>query len=198
MIDWPTVQTRLGVKADGNAGPITYAALLTKVAGKTPPLAPQIALGFVVNASPYGIDANGDRMAAFLGQTAMETGGFVYMQEQGSDAYFTRRYENSAALGNTQPGDGARFHGRGLIQLTGRLNYRAFGRAIGLDLISDPDIAAQPSTAVLIALEYWKENGLNAYADRRDIQGITRRINGATNGLAQRVAYTNIAARLFA
>ena len=197
MINWPVAQSRLGVVADGQAGPVTYAALLTKVAGRSVALAHDLALGFVLNATPYGMDANADRMACFLGQTALETGGFLFMVEQGGPAYCAR-YDGNAGLGNTQPGDGYRFRGRGMIMLTGRANYLAFGRAVGIDLIANPDDAARPDIAVLIAMEFWRERGLNALADQRDVAGITRRINGGSTALAQRMAFTNTARSLLA
>jgi putative chitinase len=141
------------------------------------------------------------RIAHFLAQCAHESGGFRYAQELGGAAYFKRLYEDNRRLaeklGNTQPGDGARYHGRGIIQLTGRYNYRVFGAALGLDLESTPDLAAQPEIGARIALEYWKQKGLNALADADDIVEITRRINGGQNGLADRREYLATAKRIW-
>lgn len=189
-MDWKLAQQRLGVVVDGSFGPVSYAALITKVAGHSVTLAKDLAIGIVANATAYGIDANADRMSCFLGQWCHETAGFLKMQEDGGDAYFTRKYEGRKDLGNTQPGDGARFHGRGPSMLTGRGNYRKYGTEIGLDLVTNPELAAIPSTGILIAMAFWKDRGLNAFADQRDNLTITKRINGGTNGLAQRVAYT--------
>ena len=85
-------------------------------------------------------------------------------------------------------GDGPRFKGRGLIQVTGRANYKTYGAAIGIDLVTDPQQAAEPATSVTIACEYWNWHNLNSFADNDDIITITRRINGGLNGLADRRA----------
>lgn len=89
-------------------------------------------------------------------------------------------------LGNTQPCDGWKFRGRGLKQLTGRANYARCGEAIGEDLVGDPDRLLMPVNAALSAGWFWHANGLNDLADRGDVVGMTRRINGGDIGLAQR------------
>ncbi len=89
-------------------------------------------------------------------------------------------------MGNTEPGDGWRYIGRGLIQLTGRANYHAAGLALGLPLEAEPERAALPDEAALTAAWYWHEHGCNALADNRMIVAITRAVNGGTNGLADR------------
>jgi putative chitinase len=89
-------------------------------------------------------------------------------------------------LGNTQPGDGWRFRGRGLKQLTGRDNYLRCGQAIGEDLVANPDRLVMPVNAALSAGWFWKTNGLNELADRGDVVAMTKRINGGTIGLEQR------------
>ena len=91
-------------------------------------------------------------------------------------------------LGNTEAGDGWRYRGRGLFQLTGRSNYRAAGEALGLPLEASPEFVALPSYAALTAAWFWDNHGLNALADADDIEGITRAINGGLNGLAERKA----------
>lgn len=126
-----------------------------------------------------------ERQAAFLAQLAHESGGLQYMEEIASGA----AYEGRADLGNTQPGDGVRFKGRGPIQLTGRSNYEAAGRALGIDLVNNPERAADPDVAFRVAAWYWNSRDLSAYADRGDFSGITYRINGGYNGAAERVAY---------
>ena len=98
-------------------------------------------------------------------------------------------YEGRTDLGNTQPGDGKRFKGRGPIQITGRANYRHFGRKIGIEIERHPEIAAVPSIGLHLALEYWRSRNLNALADADDIEGITRKINGGLNGFADRKAH---------
>ncbi|MCX5495350.1 hypothetical protein OSH11_11580 [Kaistia dalseonensis] len=140
----------------------------------------------------YGIDTP-LRFAHFIAQAAHETDGFKTLIEYGSEAYFNKRYGPQTSvgkrLGNIEPGDGARFRGRGIFQCTGRANYRFYGQKIGIDLVGAPDMAAQPANSLAIACEYWKAKGLNALADRDDIEGITRKINGGLNGLADRKAY---------
>ena len=126
------------------------------------------------------------RKAAFIAQTAHESGGFYYREELASgDAY-----EGRLDLGNTQPGDGRRYKGRGYIQLTGRANYAEAGRDLGLDLLNFPELAAQPKNAARIAVWFWNKKGLNSLADQGPaaFDSITRRINGALRGKPQRDA----------
>lgn len=91
-------------------------------------------------------------------------------------------------LGNTQPGDGARFIGRGLKQLTGRDNYARCGKALGEDFLSQPERLVMPVNAALSAGWFWAANGLNEIADRGDVVEMTLRVNGGRNGLVQRQA----------
>lgn len=92
-------------------------------------------------------------------------------------------------LGNTQSGDGARYIGRGYKQLTGRANYAACGAGIDLPLLAAPELLEQPSAAALSAGWFWRTRGLNALADRDDIEAITRKVNGGLIGLAERKAW---------
>ena len=128
------------------------------------------------------------RVSHFLAQIGHESAGFRYAEEIASgDAYESRR-----DLGNTKPGDGRRFKGRGLIQLTGRANYREFGEFVGRDLLSDEGartVATDPHLAVLAAVWYWDTRKINAHADKDDVYKVTRRINGGLNGLADRKKY---------
>jgi putative chitinase len=125
------------------------------------------------------------RQAHFLAQVAHESASLRCTEEEATgDAY-----EGRVDLGNTQPGDGRRFKGRGLIQLTGRANYRDYGAAIGLDLLSDAGarkVASDPALAVDVAGWFWDTHELNAVADRDDVEQVTRVVNGALNGLAER------------
>ncbi|MFO1147817.1 MAG: hypothetical protein U1E62_05505 [Alsobacter sp.] len=133
-----------------------------------------------------------ERQAHFIAQAAHETAGFTTLEELGRPAYF-KRYDpctvTGKRLGNTQPGDGLRYKGRGIFQLTGRANYAAYGARLKLPLVDDPDLAAIPENSVRVACEYWKARGLNAWADRDDVREITRRINGGQNGLSDRMRY---------
>jgi putative chitinase len=132
------------------------------------------------------------RIAHFLAQTCEESDGYCTTEEYASGL----AYEWRADLGNNQPGDGVKFKGRGLIMITGRYNYTRYGKLLGLDLVNKPTLAAEPVNAVSIAIAYWSEHGLNAFADKDDIETITRRINGGLNGLATRQAYLIRALRL--
>ncbi|WP_338523379.1 glycoside hydrolase family 19 protein [Pseudomonas batumici] len=97
-------------------------------------------------------------------------------------------YANRMGNGDASSGDGWAFRGRGLIQITGRTNYQACGDALGVDLIGNPDLLAQPQYAALSAAWYWATNGLNTLADAGSFDAITQRINGAQNGAADRQA----------
>lgn len=132
----------------------------------------------------YGIDT-ALRLAHFLAQAAHESDGFKTLNEYASG----KAYEGRKNLGNIHPGDGPRFKGRGIFQLTGRSNYRRIGGIIGVDLENHPELAATPDIAVRTACEYWRVHSLNALADGNDIIHITLRINGGENGLTQRRAY---------
>jgi len=127
------------------------------------------------------------RIAHFLGQTCEESAGFRTTEEFASG----QEYEGRRDLGNTEPGDGPRYKGRGLLQLTGRANYRDYGQALGLDLVSNPSLAADPAVSLKIACEYWKRHNINAACDNDDILTVTRKINGGLNGLADRRAFTS-------
>lgn len=137
------------------------------------------------------------RQAAFLAQIAHESGQLRFMEEVWGPTAQQKRYEPPSdlarRLGNTQPGDGFRYRGRGPIQLTGRFNYRKFGGLLGTDLELNPDLAATTQIAFSIAGVYWQTNGLNEMADRQDFIGITKVINGGTNGLEDRQKFYAIA-----
>lgn len=126
------------------------------------------------------------RVCAFLAQAAEETGGFRYLEEIGDVDYF-KRYDGRD--GNNEPGDGYKYKGRGIFDLTFKDNYALYGKLLNLDLLNHPEIAALVPNAVLIACEYWKQHDLNYYADEGNFIEITRRINGAENGLQMRECY---------
>ncbi len=131
------------------------------------------------------------RKAMFLAQLAHESVQLRYFEEIASGA----AYEGRRDLGNVRPGDGVRYKGRGPIQITGRANYRAAGKALGLPLEANPKMASRPSVGFRIAAWYWKSRGLNAYADRGDFRGVTLRINGGYNGYSDRLNYYRKALR---
>jgi len=125
------------------------------------------------------------RRAHFLAQIGHESGELRFRAEIASGA----AYEGRLDLGNTQRGDGPRFKGRGLIQLTGRANYSAYGRALGreAELLAMPQLLeTDVGLCVDVAAWFWTRRGLNALADADDLRAITRRINGGFNGLEDR------------
>ncbi|MBK7862203.1 MAG: hypothetical protein IPJ65_27065 [Archangiaceae bacterium] len=129
-------------------------------------------------------DHAAEQTAAFLAQLAHESGQLQYFEElaDGSD------YEGREDLGNTQPGDGTRYKGRGPIQLTGRANYREYGEKLGLDLENHPELASGLDVGFRIAGQYWKDHGLNELAAQGPgtFTEITERINGGHQGLESR------------
>lgn len=140
----------------------------------------------------YGINTP-LRKAHFLAQTAHESDGFNTNEEYASGA----DYEGRRDLGNTKSGDGVRFKGRGLIQVTGRSNYAECGQALGIDLINNPQRLADFDLACLSAGWYWDARNLNSYADDDDLIRITRIINGGLNGLDDREGYLIRAKQVF-
>jgi len=141
---------------------------------------------FAINTSP--------RMRHFLSQIGHESGGLRWLKELASGV----DYEFRSDLGNTQPGDGPRFKGAGVIQLTGRANYQAFA-----DFMKDPKImqgvdyvaSTYPFTS---AGFWWHNNRMNALCDRgATVEQITRRVNGGTNGLSDRIEWYKIVCQVF-
>ncbi|WP_448120096.1 glycoside hydrolase family 19 protein [Pseudomonas veronii] len=101
-------------------------------------------------------------------------------------------------MGNTAPGDGWKYRGRGLIQVTGKANYAVCGEALGLDLINQPELLEQSQYAAMSAAWFWSANGLNTLADAGDLTKITQRINGGTNGQDDRQALYDKALKVLA
>jgi len=156
------------------------------------------------------------RQACFIGQCMHESGGFKFLKENlnysakalmatwpsrfpdaDTAEKFARQPEMiankvySGRMGNTEDGDGAKYIGRGLIQLTGKDNYKAFGEAIGEDLVANPQLVEQPRYAALSAGWFFNKRNLNALADIMDIETMSKRINGGTIGMADRIAKIN-------
>lgn len=121
------------------------------------------------------------RKAHFLAQILHESGSLRYAEEIASGS----AYEGRKDLGNTQPGDGIKFKGRGLMQLTGRANYSTYGKYIGVNLELYPELVAT-DYAVDVAGWFFSIKQLNALADKDDVTTITKRINGGLNGFADR------------
>jgi putative chitinase len=133
----------------------------------------------------FGIDSPA-RVAAFIAQTGHESGGFVYTREIWGPTQAQLGYEGRADLGNTQPGDGSKYRGRGLIQVTGRANYTALAEALCVDVVNQPELLEQPDLAARASAWWWKNHGCNEIADRGDFIALTKRINGGLTGLTDR------------
>ena len=132
---------------------------------------------------------NPNRQTMFLAEVAVESGELRYVEEIASGA----AYEGRADLGNSQPGDGVRFKGRGLIQITGRFNYEKCGAALGLDLIASPELLCTPENASRSAAWFWQTHGCNELADADNFRRVTLVINGGLNGYEDRLAYLELA-----
>jgi predicted chitinase/LysM repeat protein len=174
----------------GKAGDLSKAQLLAIM-----PLAKRVAAAYLPHlnfAMREAAITTPLRRAAFLAQLAHESLQLKFMEEIASGA----AYEGRIDLGNTHPGDGRRFKGRGPIQLTGRNNYRDAGHALGIDLLANPKRAADPDVGFRVAGWFWTTRGLNALADKRDFDRITRRINGGLNGKTDRDRYYAVARRV--
>ena len=155
------------------------------------------------------------RQACFIGQCAHESGNFKILQEnlnysaEGLMKTWPSRFPTkeiadqyarqpakiagkvyNGRLGNTSEEEAAKFFGRGLIQLTGKENYEHCGEAIGADLINQPQLLAEPNYAALSAAWFWNKHGLNELADQQEHGQITKRINGGTLGLEDRLQKT--------
>lgn len=136
-------------------------------------------------APAFGLNGSPRRMAHFLAQVAHESAEMRYTEEIASGA----RYEGRKDLGNVRAGDGVRYKGRGLIQVTGRTNYNAYKKFCGYDVVAKPELLAQPVGAVRSAMWFWQSRKLNALADGDLFTTITKIINGGTNGLEDRRKY---------
>lgn len=134
----------------------------------------------------YGI-AGRMREAAFIATVLHESGSLTYTEEIASGL----AYEGRKDLGNIEAGDGERFKGRGLIQVTGRANYALAGVALGIDCIRMPDILSEPENAVKVSCWWWHMKGLNEIADTEDFRKVTRIVNGGYNGWTNRLNFYN-------
>ena len=163
------------------------------------------------------------RQAAFIGQCGHESNNFRTLEEnlyysanalmrvwpsRFPDNDVAEKYANkpekiankvyAGRMGNTEDGDGWKYHGRGLIQLTGKDNYTRCGEALGIDLVNNPDLLLEPEFAAASAGWFWRKHGLNQLADLGDWVAITKRINGGIHGIDDRVARTNKALAVLA
>lgn len=204
------LQQRLSVTPDGQLGPVSYAALFNKMAGKVLPHAEAFGRGAAKHFGPYEINTP-LRLAHFMAQTHVESMGYTRLVENLNYSVkrltqvWPRRFPSLAAaapyannpkmlaekvyggrMGNTQPGDGGLFLGRSIKQITGRENYTKCAARTGLDLVNNPELAADPEHSVHIACDYWGSRCINPMADRDDLEDVTRAINGGLNGLLDR------------
>ena len=140
------------------------------------------------------------RISAFLAQVAHESARLQYVREiwNPKQCPWQAEYEGRHDLGNDQPGDGSLFRGRGLIQITGRTNYRDCGKALGLPLEVSPILLETPANAAMSAAWFWATHGCNELADAQKFITITRVINGGTNGLKDRLALLDQATKAIA
>ena len=147
------------------------------------------------------------RVAAFLGQVGVESGELKYDEElrskwntenpKDSSQITGNLYENRKNLGNYVVGDGPKFIGRGIIQLTGRANYTKFSGKVGVDLVKNPERAKEPPISTKIALEYWKDRNLNSHADVWNLDKVTELVNGkAKIHLDKRIEYSERALKV--
>ena len=166
---------------------------------------------------------NPKRQAAFIGQCGHESNNFRTLEEnlhysanalmrvwpsRFPDNDVAEKYANnpekiankvySGRMGNTEDGDGWKYHGRGLIQLTGKDNYTRCGEALGIDLVNNPDLLLEPEFAAASAGWFWRKHGLNQLADLGDWVAITKRINGGIHGIDDRISRTNKALAVLA
>jgi putative chitinase len=174
MTDWSIVLKQV---APGGA-----AAILGGVADAMPTIVHRCAL-----ATPL-------LQAHFLAQTAEESAGYHALKEYASG----REYEGRRDLGNTHPGDGVRYKGRGVIETTGRANYAAASKFFMLDFVVHPELLETFPYAALSAAFYWTAHRINIAAARDDIRSVTRLINGGFNGLAAREVYLKRAKKALA
>ena len=140
----------------------------------------------------FGIDTS-QRKAAFIAQIAHESGSLKYVREIADGS----AYEGRADLGNSSPGDGAKFKGRGLIQVTGRRNFSDCAKALGLPLLERPELLETPENASRSAAWFWKTRKLNQLADEDRFGAITKIINGGYNGLDDRIKHWLRARKVF-
>lgn len=147
----------------------------------------------------FGINTTRLRMAHFLAQIGHESAQFQYLKEIASgEAYDTGRL--ATRLGNTpeKDGDGQKYKGRGVIQITGTDNYKKVGDYFGQNFLSQPELLEEPCWAFRTAGWYWNSKNLNAHADKDDLLTITKLINGGTNGYAERQKYLDTWKKYFA
>jgi putative chitinase len=125
------------------------------------------------------------RVCHFLAQVLHESGSFIYFRELASGT----AYEGRKDLGNVNPGDGVKYKGRGVIQITGRANYASLSKDLGVDFVNQPLLLENHQWGVISAGWFWNKRSLNKYADLDNVEKITRMVNGGLNGFDDRKKY---------
>ncbi len=128
----------------------------------------------------------GAELAAFMGQCAHESAKFTTTKEFADGS----QYEGRKDLGNIYPGDGVKYKGRGFIQITGRANYTAAAKDLGIDLVNRPELAERPDIAIKVSIWYWKNRVRPRITNFNNTKAVTKTVNGGLNGLAAREKYT--------
>lgn len=207
-IIWTRVQGRLNLTPDNIPGRGTYTGVLRTVAPQADDeIIRSLANACVVHFPAYGVDASPARLADFIAQTANETGGYRVFHENlnysaealvrtwpsrftaATAAQYARQPERIAAkvygdrMGNLRPEEGWTFRGRGMLQLTGRANYEAADRRLGIGLDTNPDLAAVPALSLLIACDFYRDRKVFAALDAGDTTKARRITNGGAIGL---------------
>jgi putative chitinase len=170
------LQSRLGVTADGILGRGTYSTLFTRL-GASAARAPLLGIAASAHFARFGISETPLRLAHFLGQTALESGNFKYMREIWGPTPAQTKYEGRADLGNTQPGDGKRYMGRAILQVTGRANYRRVSAKLGIDVEAEPELLERPDIGLIASCHWWEDNKANAWADADNASALSRLVN---------------------
>lgn len=132
------------------------------------------------------------RVVYYLATIAVESGELKYIKELSSG----KQYEGRKNLGNVNPGDGVKFVGRGLIQLTGRTNYESYKKFCGFDVVAMPQLLEKPYGATRSSCWFFQSHGCNQLADKDDLEGVRKRVNGGLNGIKAFRTYVNRAKRV--
>jgi len=143
---------------------------------------------------------NSKRICAFLATIGVESGRLRYTEELGNIGYFAKYEFNTPLgkrLGNKVIGDGVKFKGRGLIQITGRYNYEQVSKALGVDFTIEPHRLANLPYSVTSAAWWWQKHGLNSIADTENLKAIRKKVNGGLNGYSEFVAIYKTAQKVF-
>ena len=183
--------------AKGSVAPPTFAQMKKLAPSGKDHILQGVVDEFPLTGAAFGLTKSKLIMCHFLAQACHESANFRTTREFWGPTKAQRGYEGRKDLGNNQPGDGHRYMGRGIFQLTGRANYRTFGPKLGLDLEGNPELAAEPRNSFKIACHYWAARKIENAAAANDIVKVTKLINGGKNGLAERTALFNRAMNIF-